>query len=69
MATNAIAKLKNKRANDRLGKRVEWLKTGGEEIVKNLSILFNRIKRVQRTLIKWKQATIKSIYKDGQRPT
>ena len=69
MATNAIAKLKNKRASDRLGKRAEWLKTGGEEIVKNLSILFNRIKRVQRTLIKWKQITIKSIYKDGQRPT
>ena len=69
MATNAIAKLKNKRARDRLGKRAEWLKTGGEEIVKNLSILFNRIKRVQRTLIKWKQTTIKSIYKDGQRPT
>ena len=69
MATNAIAKLKNKRASDRLGKRAEWLKTGGEEIVKNLSILFNRIKRVQRTLIKWKQITIKSTYKDGQRPT
>ena len=66
MAKKAIAKLKNKRANDRLGRRAERLKSGGEKIVKNLSILFNRIKRVQRTLIQWKQTTIKSIYQGGQ---
>ena len=66
MAKKAIAKLKNKRANERLGRRAEWLKSGGEKIVKNLSILFNRIKRVQRTLIQWKQTTIKSIYQGGQ---
>ena len=44
-------KLKNKRASDRLGWRAEWLKKGGEEIVKSLSILFSRIEREQRTLM------------------
>ena len=43
MVKKAIAKLKNKRASDRLGWRAEWLNEGGEEIVKSLSILFNRI--------------------------
>ena len=63
----AIAKPKNKRASDRLGWRAEWLKEGGEEIVKSLSILFNRIEREQRTLIQWGQTAIKSIYKGGNK--
>ena len=63
MVQKAIAKLKNKRANDRLGWRTEQLKKGGEEIVKSLSILFSRIEREQRTLTQWRQTTIKSIYK------
>ena len=67
MAKKAIAKLKNKRASDRLGWRAEWLKEGGEEIVKSLSILFNRIEREQKTLMKWRQTTIKSIYKAGNK--
>ena len=67
MVKKAIAKLKNKRASDRLGWRAEWLKEGGEEIVKSLSILFNRIEREQRTLIQWRQTTIKSIYKGGNK--
>ena len=56
-----------KRAGDRLRWRVEWLKEGVEEIVKSLSILFNRIEREQRTLIQWKQTTVKSIYKGGNK--
>ena len=63
MVKKAIAKLKNKRASDRLGWRTEQLKEGGEEIVKSLSILFSRIEREQRTLTQWRQTTIKSIYK------
>ena len=38
-----------------------------EEIVKSLSILFNRIEREQRTLMQWRQTTIKSIYKGGNK--
>ena len=49
MVKKAIAKLKNKRASDGLGWRAEQLKEGGEEIVKSLSILFNRIEREQTT--------------------
>ena len=49
MVKKAIAKLKNKRASDRLGWRVEWLKEGGEEIVKGVSILFNDRKRTKAT--------------------
>ena len=59
MVKKAIAKLKNKRASDRLGWRAEWLKEGEEEIV--------RIEREQRALIQWRQATIKSIYKGGNK--
>ena len=47
MVKKVIAKLKNKRASDGLGWRAEWLKEGGEEIVKSLSILYNRIEREQ----------------------
>ena len=67
MVKNAIVKLQNKRANDGSGWRAEWLKEGEEEIVKSLSILFNRIEREQRTLIQWRQTTIKSIYKGGNK--
>ena len=62
MVKKAIAKLKNKRASDRLGWRAEWLKEGEEEIVKSLSILFNRIEKEQKALTQWRQTTIKSIY-------
>ena len=62
MVKKAIAKLKNKRASDSFGWRVEWLKEGGEEIAKSLSILFNRIEREQKTLAQWRQTIIKSIY-------
>ena len=34
MVKKAIAKLKNKTAGDRLRWRAEWLKEGGEEIIK-----------------------------------
>ena len=47
MFKKATAKLKNKGASDRLGWRAEWLKEGEEEIVKSLSILFNKIEREQ----------------------
>ena len=67
MVKKAIVKLQNKRANDGSGWRAEWLKEGEEEIVKSLSILFNRIEREQRTLIQWRQTTIKSIYKGGNK--
>ena len=50
MVKKAIGKLKNKRASDRLGWKAEWLKEGGEEIVKSLSILFNRTTKDTHTM-------------------
>ena len=35
--------MKNIKAADRLGWKAEWIKQGGEEIVKSLYILLNRI--------------------------
>ena len=67
MVKKAIVKLKNKGTSDSLGWRAEWLKEGGKEIVKSLSILFNRIEIEQRTLVQWRQTTIKSIYKGGNK--
>ena len=67
MVKKAIAKLKNKRASDRLGWRTEWLKEGGEEIVKSVSILFNRIEREQQTLIQWRKTAMKNIYNGGNK--
>ena len=42
---------------------------GGEEIVKSLSILFNKIQREQRKLTIWRQTTIKIDVKVVIRPT
>ena len=44
MIKKAIRRMKNKKAADRLGWKAEWIKEGGEEMVKSLYILFNRIK-------------------------
>ena len=59
--------MKNKRASDRLGWRTEWLKEGGEAIVKSVSILFNRIEREQQTLIQWRKTAMKNIYNGGNK--
>ena len=67
MVKKAIVKLQNKRANDGSGWRAEWLKEGEEQIVKGLSILFNKIEREQGTLIQWWKTTIKSIFKGGNK--
>ena len=40
----AIKRMKNKKAADRLGWKVEWIKEEGEVMVKSLYIFFNRIK-------------------------
>ena len=61
----AIRKIKNKKATDRLGWKAEWIKEGGEEIVKSLYILFNRIKTENQMPKQWQLTTVKSIHKGG----
>ena len=57
--------MKNKKATDRLGWKAEWIKEGGEEIVKSLYILFNRIKTENQMPKQWQLTTVKSIHKGG----
>ena len=40
------------------------IKEGRGRNIQNVNLLFNRIEREQGTLIQWRQATIKIIYKD-----
>ena len=44
---------KNKKAADRLGWKDGWVKEGGEEMVKSLCMLFNRIKTENQIPIHW----------------
>ena len=57
--------MKNKKATDRLGWKAEWIKEEGEEIVKSLYILFNRIKAENQMPKQWQLTTVKSIHKSG----
>ena len=43
MVETAIKKMKNKKASDRYGWTEEWIKNGGKEISKSLTVLYNRI--------------------------
>ena len=61
----AIRRMKNKKAADRLGWKAEWIKEGGEEMVKSLYILFNRIKTENQIPKQWQLMTVKSIHKGG----
>ena len=36
--------MKNKKAADRLGWKAQWIKERGEEMIKSLCMLFNRMK-------------------------
>ena len=57
--------MKNKKAAGRLGWKAEWIKEGGEEMVKSLYILFNRIKTENQIPKQWQLTTVKSIHKSG----
>ena len=63
----AIRRMKNKKAADRLGWKAEWIKEGGEEMVKGLYILFNRIKTKNQIPNQWQLMTLKSMHKGGVR--
>ena len=57
--------MKNKKVADRLGWKDEWIKDGGEEMVKSLYILFNSIKTESQIPKQWQLTTVKNIYKGG----
>ena len=49
---------------DRLGCKAEWIKEGGETILKSLHILFNRVKIENQIPTQWQFTAVKSIYKE-----
>ena len=57
--------MKNKKAADRLGWKVEWIKEGVEETAKTLCILFSRIKTENQIAKQWQLTTVNSIHKGG----
>ena len=58
--------MRNKRAPDRKGWRVEWIKNGGEEMESSLVKLFNRMERENYTTsLQWNRIIIRSIHKKG----
>ena len=57
--------MKNKKAADILGWKTEWIKERGEEMVKSLYILYNRIKTENQIPKQWQLMTVKSIHKGG----
>ena len=61
----AIRRMKNKKAADRLGWKAEWIKEGGDEMVKILYMLFNMIKTENQGPKQWQLTTVKSIQRGG----
>ena len=59
--------MKNKKASDRLGWKAKWIKGRGEEMVKSLYILFNRVKTENQIPKQWQLTTVESIYKGGDK--
>ena len=57
--------MKNKKAVVRLGWKAEWIKEGGEKLVRSLYILFNGIKTENQIWKQWQLTIVKSIHKDG----
>ena len=57
--------MKNKKAADRLGWKAEWIKEGGDEMVKILYMLFNMIKTENQGPKQWQLTTVKSIHRGG----
>ena len=49
----AIRRIKNNKEVDRLGWKAEWIKEGGEAMVKILYILLNRIKIENQITKQW----------------
>ena len=65
MVKKAIPTMKKRKAGDRVGWKAEWLIQGGDEIIKSLEILYNRIEQEKIIPKQWQQVIIKSVDKKG----
>ena len=48
------------------GWKAEWLKNGGDEMVKNLVSIYTRVKEERKFPNPWMETAIKSIYTGGK---
>ena len=65
MVKKAISTMKKQKAGDKVGWKAEWLIEGGDEMIKSLEILYNRIEQEKIIPKQWKQVIIKSVDKKG----
>lgn len=59
-----INTLKRKKAQDSMGWKNEMIMDGGEEMVKSITIMFNRLSKENKTPRQWENMEIKSIFKN-----
>ena len=65
MVKKTILTMKKRKAGDKLGWKAEWLIEGGDEMIKSLEILYNRIEQEKIIPKQWLQLMIKSVDKKG----
>ena len=56
--------IKIKRASDRYGWKAEWIKNGGKEMSKSLTVLYKRIEEEKCVSEEWGHITIKLVRKN-----
>ena len=57
--------MKKKKAGDEVGWKAEWLIEGGDEMIENLEILYNRIEQEKIIPKQWQQVITESVDKKG----
>ena len=57
--------MKKRKAGDKVGWKAEWLIEGGDEMIENLEILYNRIEQEKIIPKEWQQVITKSVDKKG----
>ena len=65
MVKKAISTMKKRKGGDKVGWKAEWLIEGGDEMIRSLEILYNRIEQEKIISKQWQQVIIKSVDKKG----
>ena len=65
MVKKAISTMKKRKGGDKVGWKAEWLIEGGDEMIRSLEILYNRIEKEKIISKQWQQVIIKSVDKKG----
>ena len=65
MVKKAISTMKKRKAGDKLGWKSEWFIEKGDEMIKILEILYNRIQQEKIRPKQWQQVIKKPVNKKG----